>query len=182
MQDTSAREEKLKLGHTALEYSVRAAALAPTDSEAQLAPAITLGKMLPFESSKEQIAFSPRIREAAEKAIKLDPRNDVAWNILGRWHKVIADVSGVKRALGSLIFGKMPSSTNEEAVKCFEEAIRINPNRLMHYIELGQTYAQMGRAADARHYIEKGLAMPNVEKDDQELKRHGRETLDGLRG
>jgi hypothetical protein len=30
-------------------------------------------------------------------------------------------------------------------VLCFQKAIEINPNRLMHYIELGQTYAQMGK-------------------------------------
>jgi hypothetical protein len=47
----------------------------------------------------------------------------------------------------------------------------------MHYIELGRTYAHMGRSADAKRYIEKGLAMPNTEKDDQEIKDRGRETL-----
>ena len=47
----------------------------------------------------------------------------------------------------------------------------------MHYIELGQTYAQMGKTADARRLIAKGLAMPDVEKDDPEIKRRGRETL-----
>ena len=47
----------------------------------------------------------------------------------------------------------------------------------MHYIELGQTYAQMGKTADARRLIAEGLAMPDVEKDDPEIKRRGRETL-----
>jgi hypothetical protein len=49
-------------------------------------------------------------------------------------------------------------------VWCFQKAIEINPNRLMHYVELGQTYAQMGKTADARRLIAKGLAMPDVEK------------------
>jgi hypothetical protein len=31
-------------------------------------------------------------------------------------------------------------------------ALELNPNRLMHYIELGRVYAQMGRS-DARLYI-----------------------------
>jgi hypothetical protein len=35
----------------------------------------------------------------------------------------------------------------------------------MHYIELGQTYAQMGKTADARRMIVKGLAMPDVDKE-----------------
>jgi hypothetical protein len=47
----------------------------------------------------------------------------------------------------------------------------------MHYIELGRVYAQMGRKDDARRCINKGLAMPDAEKDDEETKAHGRETL-----
>ena len=109
--------------------------------------------------------------------IKLDPHNDLAWNVLGRWNKVLADVNGLKRAVGSLLYGELPTGSNAEAVLCFQKAIEINPNRLMHYIELGQTYAQMGQAADARRFIAKGLAMPDVEKDDPEIKRRGLETL-----
>jgi hypothetical protein len=51
----------------------------------------------------------------------------------------------------------------------------------VHYVELGRAYAQMGRTAEARRFIEKGLAMPNVEKDDPETKRRGQETLAKLR-
>jgi Flp pilus assembly protein TadD len=87
----------------------------------------------------------------------------------------------LKRTLGSLIYGTLPQTTTEEAVKCFEKAIEINPNRLMHYVELGRAYAQMGQTVEARLFIEKGLAMPNVEKDDPETTRRGRETLANLR-
>lgn len=90
---------------------------------------------------------------------------------------MVADVGAVKRALGGLFYGKLPTSTNEEAVKCFDKAIELNPNRLRHYIEFGRTYANMGKIADARRLIKKGLAMPDAEKDDPELKMKGRETL-----
>ena len=71
------------------------------------------------------------------------------------------------------LYGKLPQTTTEEALKCFEKAIEINPNRLMHYVELGRAYAQIGRTAEARRFIEKGLAIPNVEKDDPETKHRG---------
>jgi len=187
MSDAAARDDKLELGGIALDYSLRAAALAPDDSMAQLAPAITYGKMLPFQSNKEQFEESHQIKNAAEKAIKLDPGNDLAWHVLGRWNRVLADVSLPKRTLASLFYGsiadggKLPAATNEEAEKCFKQAIEINPNRPMHYIELGRTYAQMKRTADARAFIKKGLAMPDTEKDDPEIKRQGQEVLAKLR-
>jgi len=177
MTDAKSNKEKLRLGGISLGYGQRAAALAPNDSEAQLSPAITYGKMLPFQGSKEQIDASPRIKTATDKAIRLDPRNDVAWHVLGRWHQALANITGLKRALGGLIYGKLPTTTNEVAVTCFDKAIAINPNRLRHYIELGRTYAQMGKNAEARLFIEKGLAMPNMEHDDPELKQRGRDAL-----
>ena len=177
MTDASPDTEKLRLGAIALTYGLRAAALAPNDSEAQLSPAITYGKMLPLQGSKEQVDASPRIKAATERSIRLDPRNDVAWHVLGRWHQALANVSGLKRALGGLIYGKLPTTTNEAAVACFNKAIAINPNRLRNYIELGRTYAQMGKNAEARLFIEKGLAMPNTEHDDPELKQRGRDSL-----
>jgi tetratricopeptide (TPR) repeat protein len=181
MADATARDEKLRLGRIALDYAQRAAALAPNDSEAQLSIAISYGKMLPLMGIKEQIEAARRIKETADEAIRLDPHNDLAWHVLGRWHRVLSDVSLVKRGMASLIYGQLPQTTTEEAVRCFEKAIEINPNRLMHYVELGRAYAQMGRTAEARQFIEKGLAMPDMEKDDPETKRRGRETLARLR-
>ncbi len=177
LAEARTKEDKLRYGTTSLGYALRAAALAPRNSEAQLSPAITYGKMLPFQGPKVQVEVSPLIKIAADKAIRLDPRNDTAWHVLGRWHQVLSNVGALKRALGGLIYGKLPVTTNEAAVKCFTQAIALNPGRLRHYIELGRTYAQMGNSTEARRFLQQGLAMPNMEHDDPELKVLGRETL-----
>lgn len=177
MQDASVKQQKLRLGHVALDYSTRAAAAAPNDAEAQLDTAITLGKMSPFMSIKEQVNAAPQIKQSADKAIALDPKNDTAWYILGRWNRVLADVNTAKRAMAGIFFGSLPKGSNEEAERDLRKALELNPDRLMHYIELGRIYAQMGRNEEARSYISKGLAMPDAEKDDPEVKQHGRETL-----
>ncbi len=180
MMDAADKEEKLRLGHLALDYSVQAAAAGPQDCDAQLATAITLGEMMPFLPSKEQVAASPRIKQSADKALQLDPKNDTAWHILGRWNRVLADVNLVKRVLADVVYGGLPKGSNEEAERDMKKAIELNPNRLMHYIELGRIYAQMGRKDDARQFINKGLAMPDAEKTDPENKERGRETLQKL--
>lgn len=177
LADADTREEKLRLGGIALNYAQKAAALAPENAEAQLSVAISYGKMLPFMDTKSQIQASPHIKRYAEKAIQLDPRNDLAWHVLGRWHRTLSDVNMLKRSMASLIYGQLPKTTTEKAVSCFEKALEINPRRLMHYVELGRAYAQMGKTEDARRFIEKGLSMPSVEKDDPETKRRGQETL-----
>ena len=181
MSDAAKNDEKVKLGRIAVSYSCRAVGLAPNDPDAQLAMAISYGKVLPLVGSKEQFEASKIIKAAAERVIELDPRNDLGWHVLGRWHVNVADVGAVKRSLANLVYGKMPEGSNTTAIACFQKAIRLNPKRLMHYIELGRTYAQMGQADNARRNIEKGLTMQNTEKDDPETKQKGREILEKLR-
>ena len=177
MTDASDNQEKLRLGHIALDYSTRAASCGPKDCDAQLAPAITLGKMLPYLPTKEQVAASPRIKVSVDKALAIDPHNDTAWHVLGRWNRVLAEVSSAKRFVAGVIYGQLPKGSYEEAEQAMKKAIALNPKRLMHYIELGRIYAQMGRKEEARQFINKGLAMPDTEKDDPETKQRGRETL-----
>lgn len=177
MSDAATAPQKLKFGHLSLAYANRAAALAPNDSEAQLSPAITYGKMMPYLGKKEQVEATPKIKTAADRALKLDSRNDSAWHVLGRWHQSLANVTGLKRGFGEILYGKLPVGSNTESIKCFEKAIAINPRRLRHYIEEGRTYAQMGDNATAKRFLNKGMAMPDVEKDDPEMKARGREAL-----
>jgi tetratricopeptide (TPR) repeat protein len=181
MSDATNASEKLQLGNTAVAHAQRAVTLAPNDPEPQLALAISYGKMLPLVGTKQRIANSRLIKIAVDKVIALDPTNDLAWHVLGRWYRALADVNPVKRAFAQVKYGKLPPAKFEDAVRCFEKAIALNPNRLMHYIELGRTYALMDRDADARKFITKGIAMPETEKDDLETKNLGRQILKNLR-
>ena len=180
MSDASEAKEKLSLGNAAVSYAERAVALAPDDPETQLALAISYGKILPLEETRQQVASSRLIKIAVDKSIALNPTNDLSWQVLGRWYRGVADISPLRRAFGQIKYGKLPSAKYEDAVSCFEKAIALNPNRLMHCIELGRTYAQMGKDEDARTFINKGLAMADTEKDDAEIKNLGRQILKKL--
>ena len=180
MSDASDKSEKLRLGHLALDYAQRAVTLGPNDSDAQLAPAISYGKMLSLLGSKEQVDASPRIKQSVDRALQLNPKNDTAWHVLARWNRVLADINPVKRMLAGAIYGSLPVTTYEAGEKAIQTAISINPNRAMHYIELGRIYAAMGRKDDAKKFLLKGTSMPNREKDDPELKQIAQDLLKKL--
>ncbi len=71
----------------------------------------------------------------------------------------------------------MPPASNDEAVKCFHKALELDSKRLLHVVELGRTLAMMGRHDEARKYLEKGLAMPMIEKDDRDTLERARASL-----
>lgn len=177
LSDAKTDRMKLDLGNTSLSYALRAAKLAPNDSEAQISPAITYGKMMPFMSKQQQFDGTALIKSAADRSLKLNPLNDNAWHVLGRWHQGLANVGSIKRALGGMMYGKLPVSTHESAITCFKNAIAINPTSLRHHIEMGKTYALMGQHAMARQHLDKGLRMVGIEKDDTAMKAQGREIL-----
>jgi len=93
---------------------------------------------------------------------------------------LMAGLNPVLRAIAKLIYGDLPAASYEEAVKDFKKAIELAPQRVAHHVELGRTYAALGQKDLARAEIDKGLALPNREKDDPGTKERGRETLKKL--
>jgi tetratricopeptide (TPR) repeat protein len=177
MQDAEKSGEKIQYGDLAKGYAERAVKLDPNNPETHLSVAITEAKMVPMLDNKQKLEASRRMKAEVDQALALDPNHDLAWHLLGCWHQRLAGVGVVMRTLAKIAYGGLPQATNEDAIKCFQQAIKLNPGRLINYIELGRTYAQMGQTKDARRYISKGLGMPNIGKDDPEAKQRGRETI-----
>jgi len=130
--------------------------------------------------NKTKIAYSRLVKEYADKALTLDPKNDLTYNVLGSWNYELAGLNPFLRALAGLIYGQLPDASYEEAAKDFQTALRLNPGRLANHIGLGRAYAAMGRTAEARAELERGLAMPDQAKDDPFVKEQARETLRGI--
>jgi tetratricopeptide (TPR) repeat protein len=177
MGELASVAEKIDSGKKGLDYAERAVKANPRLSDAHLAISICLGKIVQLQGNREKVVASKRIKETAERAVKLDPKNDYAWHLLGRWHQALAGMSSLVRGIVKIVYGELPPASNEVALDCFQKATKLRPDRLIHHIELGRTYAQMGNQEEARKALNKGLAMPNTEKDDPESKRRGREAL-----
>jgi tetratricopeptide (TPR) repeat protein len=175
----NAAQQKTSI-NSALEHARKAVQLDGDSSDAHLSVAICLGKSTKFMGSKEKIGTSTAIKTEAEKALKLNPKSDYAYHMLGRWHQELAGIGGTERLIAKVVYGTIPPASYDEALKDFQKAIDLRSDRLIHQVEYGRTLAMMGRKAEARIEIQKGLAMPSRDKDDAETKRRGAETLKDL--
>lgn len=167
-------------GRRALDHARQAVAAGPKNAEAHLALAIVSGQVAFLQPPQERLAFSRLIKQEAETALELDPKNDLAWHVLGRWHYEVANLGAPLKFLAQTLYGKMPAASNEQALACFEKARVLRPDRLLHQAELGRTLAALGREDEARAALEKALAMPLREKDDPETKTRARKALQAL--
>jgi tetratricopeptide (TPR) repeat protein len=179
--DVSSKDEKKAVGYKALEYSKRAVAADPKNAMAQLALAVSYGRVAPYLDNKTKIAYSKLVKEYADKAKALDPSgNDLTYHVLGAWNYELANLNPILRTVAQLIYGKLPNASNEAAVENFKKAIEINPKRVGNWVELGRAYAALDNEKEAREAIEKGLKLPNKQRDDPTTKERGRATLKKL--
>jgi tetratricopeptide (TPR) repeat protein len=180
MNDVATKAEKKALGEKALAYSKRSVAADSKNPQAQLALAVSYGRVAPFLDNKTKIAYSKLVKQHVERSLALDQKNDLAWHVLGAWHYELANLNPILRTIANVIYGTIPAASNEAAVKSFKKAIELNPRRVANHVELGRTYIALGQKDLAKGSLEKGLTLPNRQRDDEQVKRRAREALKKL--
>ncbi|HEY5778286.1 MAG TPA: tetratricopeptide repeat protein [Terrimicrobiaceae bacterium] len=181
MLDATTSSERAELGRKALDAAKRAVAADPNNAQAHLSLAIVYGRIALNEPPRRKIEMSRLIKLEAETAARLDPKNDYAWHVLGRWNYEIANFNPLLKGLAQAIYGKIPNASNEKAVECFQRAIELQPRRVIHHLELGRTYLALGEKQKARDELNKGLSLPSIDKDDDDNKQRARVTLKQLK-
>ena len=111
-----------------LRAAERAAALAPENGLAQKWLGVMLGSVGDFQTTKEKIQNSYKVREALDAAYLLRPDDATVALALGQWCLKVAGVSFVERGLARAIFGgSPPEATYAEALKFFRSAQELKP-------------------------------------------------------
>ena len=177
----SSKTEKIKLCQQSLDNALRAVKVGPQNAKAHLCLAIVYGRQAQFEGARRKVEISRLIKQEAETAARLDPREDYAWHVLGRWNYELANFNPVLKALAQTIYGKFPDASNEKAVEHFQKAIALQPLRVLHHVELGRTYLALGEKEKSRQSLQKGLGLASTTPDDEEAKSRARLALQQLK-
>lgn len=178
--DTSNHKEKQQLARNAVQFAEQAVAIAPQNSKARLSLAICLGKLAQFEPPHRRIRFARRIYENARIASELDPSEDYAWHVLGRWHFELAQLPAPLQKTILALYPELPQPSLQSAIFYFTHASSLAPSRVVHHIELGRALAAAGNPSQAREAILMGINLPSREKFDEESKARGKITLSKL--
>ena len=145
--NSKAADEQRKIYSDSMSYARQAIKADPNGTWGHLFLSAAWGKYVFTHvltlSIKEQVNASKQIKVEIDKAIELDPKNDLAYHALGRWHRQMAEIGGAHRFFGGLLYGSIPKGTFVESEKYLKKAIELNPNYTIHYLELGRTYLDM---------------------------------------
>ena len=156
-------DDAKKKGHDyALEsmaYAKRAIEADPQSSEAHLAAAIAYGVMTDFVDDRTKMEYSKFIKDEADKAIELDPKNDYAYLVLARWNFEMTQLNPILKGIAELLFGQIPPASQEKALEDFQKATELAPNKMIHHFCYGEALAKIGRKEEARAEYQKVLRL-----------------------
>ena len=162
-------------------YGQKAVELNPDGAKGHLRLSIAIGRVALDAGAKERVRLSKEIKKEVDLAIKLDPNDDIAYHVLGRWNRKLANLSWIERGFANMFLGGVPEEASEEnAAAAFKKAIEINPNYINHHLELGMTYEMMDMEEEAIAEYQKCLNLPKSSAADDGHKATAKEKLDDL--
>jgi tetratricopeptide (TPR) repeat protein len=178
--DAPNRREQLQLAQRGYETAWQAKALAPRDPAVRVTVAIAAGRLAFYSEPSRRLELSRVVQSEAAEAVKLNPRYALGWHVLGRWHYEIANLNPVLRVLAQTIYGRVPTGSNEEAIRHLERAVELEPGNTLFHAELGRAYLAAGRKEDARRELQESLTLPRRNRDDAGAQDRARMALRGL--
>ena len=157
--------------------------LNPQDSKGHVYLAIAVGKLALYEGGKRKVELSNEIKVEADKAIELNPKEDLAYHVLAIWNREMVELNWMLKKFAELLYGRFPPASLSSALANLRRAVELAPRVVPHYVELGITLASAGQWVDAKAELEKALAMPRgwvtdeyywelAKRELQQVKRH----------
>lgn len=153
----------------------------PKSAVAHLSLAVSYAKNFPFVSNGTKVKWSRAIKSESETGIALDPKQDVGYYLLGRWHFGVANINFLLRGLMTIVYGSLPEASNEEAIKNFQHAITLAPARIIHHFALAEVYEATGENKLALNELELCARLKPFDRDDIYAQQEAAKQLDDLR-
>lgn len=169
--DARTEADKQRCAALCLVTAGRAVAADTNSARARLSVGICLAKNFPFVDNQTKVNYSRRLKEETERAIALDPKLDLAYHMLARWHFEVAEMNFILRGIAKLVYGGLPKGTLDDARINFEKALALAPKRIIHRHQLAQTLLALRKKPEAIAQLQQCLALEPTDKDDAEAKR-----------
>ena len=162
------RSEKLHFANLCMEYAKKAVRVAPDNSDAHVCLSIAYGKMTDFTDNKTKIEYSKVVKSEAERAVELNPKNDLALFILGRWNFDMATLNPFLKGIAQALYGQLPPASKEKAIEYFQRAIAAAPQRIMYHGAYAEALESTGRTQEAKAEWLKVKQLKPTDREDRQ--------------
>jgi tetratricopeptide (TPR) repeat protein len=177
------KKKKSKKNHfsKAVDYTKQAIEVKPNGFEGYLYLAESLGKLSKVEKSETKVSLTYEIKEAALKAIELNPSHFKAYMILGIWHRKIEDANWLEKSLAKSFFGGLPEASLAEAEKNLKKSIELKSDFIESHYELALVYKMLKKKDLAIEELEEAINYPTISEKQEGIKKKANSLLKKLR-
>ena len=154
--------------------------LFPDSAKAYTFLAWSYGNLALFKGGKEKIKLAHKIKDNAEKAIKMDSTDYLPYIILSIYNRQIGALSWFERLFANMFFGDVPEGSFEESEKLMLKALKLQPGVIIALFHLSLTYKEMGETDKEIETLKKILDLPVRDFRDKFTKRKAEKRLKEL--
>ncbi len=176
-------ETRTALYGRAADYARRAVQVNTNDAEGHFQLARAVGRTALAANPRDRIKYAVEVRDEALKALHLQPKHPGALHVLGVWNAEVMRLNGISRALAKTFLGgqALGAASWPEAIRYMEASVVVEPNRLVHHLDLARVYRDAGRRNDARAAYQAALRAPFQDANDEQYRKSADEELKRLR-
>jgi FimV-like protein len=161
----------------------KASRVKPQDAEAHFHLARALGRRALSVGVRDRVKYATEVRAEALEALKYDANHPGALHVMGVWNAEVMRLNGISRflaknVLGGRVFGE---ASWDKAVSYMERAVAVDPDRIVHRLDLGKIYADIGDKAKARTQLELVVSGRRVDFNDPAYQREAQAALAKLK-
>lgn len=176
------KEQRKAFYLKAHESAKKAVEINPEASKGHLYLSISLGRVALDAGGKEKVRLSKEIKSEVDRALAIDPNDDIAWHVLALWNRNISTLSWIEKQFANIFLGGIPKEASvEKAAECLKKAIQIRSGHINHHLELGITYGELDKKDLAIKEYEKVLELPISDADDKDHKAEAEKRLEELK-
>ena len=150
------RKERDSVYAASLELARRAVRVDSMGADGHYMVAVAAGRVALTKSAHERVKSASVVRDAALRAIALDPRHDGAMHVMGRWNAEIMRLPGLTKFFARTFLGAsvFKEASWDNSVKYFTDAIQVNPEIIYHHLDFAEALVDADRPAEAKPHLE----------------------------
>jgi len=164
------------------EHAERAVAANSQDAQGHFSLARAVGRKALSVGTMDRIRYSKIVRAEALEALKYDSLHPGTLHVLGMWNAEVMRVNGLARVFAKSFLGAdvFALANWGDAQRYLEKAAAVDPDRLVHRLDLAGVCADRGDKAKARELYEGVIRAKPREFNDPKFQRLAAERLKKL--
>ncbi|KAL5272694.1 hypothetical protein ACHWQZ_G000773 [Mnemiopsis leidyi] len=139
----------------ALAIAKKGEELSENNSKSHLWYAILLGDTCKYDDTRVKLTKGLEFEKQVKLSLDIDPYNSTALHLIGRYSFEVAGIKWWEAKIAATLFGCVPQSSYDEALKYFLRADELNSEWVENTLFIAKCLIALGRKEEAKSWLDR---------------------------